>query len=76
MITKLKPNIMKKTIICLCLLNLSFTAGSLKAQLNPAITNWLINTTGIQGRHYVSGNPTPITDAVEANVQTVQYSDN
>lgn len=72
----LKLNIMKKTIICLCLLNLLFSAGSLKAQLNPAITNWLINTTGIQGRHYVSGNPTPITDAVEANVQTVQYSDN
>jgi hypothetical protein len=46
------------------------------AQLSPAITNWLINTTGIQGRHYVSGNPTPITDNVLANVQTVQYSNN
>ncbi|MDN3675851.1 hypothetical protein QWY90_00650 [Flavobacterium paronense] len=34
------------------------------------------NTTGITGRHYVSGNSTPITDAVAANVQTVQYSTN
>ncbi len=25
------------------------------AQLNPAITNWLVNTTNITGRHYVSG---------------------
>jgi len=40
----------------------------------PVVTSWLQNTTGITGRHYVSGNPTPIVDAVEANVQTVQYS--
>ncbi|MES2747956.1 MAG: YHYH protein [Bacteroidota bacterium] len=46
------------------------------AQTNPVIINWLRNTTGITGRHYVSGNPTPITDAVLANVQTVQYSAN
>ena len=46
------------------------------AQTNPAITAWLQNTTGIMGSHYVSGNPTVITDAVEANVQTVQYSAN
>lgn len=46
------------------------------AQTNPAITKWLRNTTGITGRHYVSGNPTPINDAVLANVQTVQYSTN
>ena len=43
------------------------------AQTNPVITSWLQNTTGITGRHYVAGNPTPITDAVLANVQTVQY---
>ena len=49
---------------------------SLFAQTNPAITSWLKNTTGITGRHYVSGNPTPIVDAVLANVQTVQYSSN
>ncbi len=46
------------------------------AQTNPAITKWLQNTTGIQGRHYVNGNSTPITDNVAANVQTVQYSSN
>ncbi|MGX7666460.1 YHYH protein [Flavobacterium pedocola] len=55
---------------CLSLSLLSF------AQTNPAITGWLRNTTGITGRHYVSGNATPINDAVLANVQTVQYSAN
>ena len=44
------------------------------AQNNPAITGWLINNTGITGRHYVAGNSTPIVDAVQANVQTVQYN--
>jgi YHYH protein/Secretion system C-terminal sorting domain len=44
------------------------------AQTNPAITSWLQNTTGITGRHYVAGNSTPIVDAVQANVQTVQYN--
>lgn len=52
---------------CLLLLDLS-------AQTNPAITDWIINTTGITGRHYVEGNSTPITDNYPANVQTVQYS--
>ena len=46
---------------------------TLLAQTNPVITGWLQNTTGIVGRHYVSGNPTPIVDAVAANVQSVQY---
>ena len=55
------------------LLLLSLSAVSY-AQTNPAITGWLINTTGINGRHYVTGNPTPIVDAVLANVQTVQYN--
>lgn len=45
----------------------------MNAQTNPAITSWLRNTTGITGRHYVAGNPTPIVDAVLANVQTVRY---
>lgn len=44
------------------------------AQTNPAITSWLQNTTGITGRHYVAGNSTPIVDAVQANVQSVQYN--
>ncbi len=46
------------------------------AQTNPIITKWLRNTTGITGRHYVSGNSTPFNDAVLANVQSVQYSAN
>ncbi|MFN5183845.1 MAG: YHYH protein [Bacteroidota bacterium] len=53
-----------------------FSATTFFSQLNPAITSWLQNTTGLQGRHYVAGNSTPITDAVQANVQTVQYSTN
>ncbi len=61
---------MKKIIYSL----LIFGANSIIAQTNPIITSWLQNTTGIVGRHYVSGNSTAITDAVEANVQTVQYS--
>lgn len=60
---------MKK--ICIILLLTGFNA---MAQINPAITSWLRNTTGITGRHYVSGNSTPISDATSANVQTVQYS--
>lgn len=44
------------------------------AQTNPAITSWLQNTTGITGRHYVSGNYTPFVDATAANVQSVKYS--
>ena len=46
------------------------------AQTNPAITGWLQNTTGITGRHYVAPNPTPVVDAVLANVQSVRYDDN
>ena len=44
------------------------------AQTNPAITSWLQNTTGVKGRHYVSGNSTPINDNDSANVLSVQYS--
>jgi len=40
----------------------------------PSVTSWIRNITGITGRHYVSGNSTPINDAYPANVQTVQYS--
>jgi len=60
----------------LTLLFLLSSCSVLVAQTNPAITAWLRNTTGITGRHYVSGNSTPIVDAVLANVQTVQYSTN
>lgn len=60
-----------KKILTLLIVVLSYNAF---AQTNPAITSWLINTTGITGRHYVAGNSTPIIDAVQANVQTVQYN--
>ena len=61
---------MKKLILIIAL----FVSSMSFAQTNPAITTWLQNTTGIMGSHYISGNPTVINDAVEANVQTVQYS--
>jgi len=65
---------MKKiSTFTLCLMMLTL---QLYAQTNPAITAWLRNTTGIMGRHYVSGNSTPINDNVSANVQQVQYSTN
>jgi hypothetical protein len=51
------------------------SAFMLTAQTNPAITSWLQNTT-VKGRHYVSGNSTPINDTYTANVQSVQYSSN
>ena len=56
------------------LLGMLLVGFSMFAQTNPAITSWLQNTTGITGRHYVTGNSTPINDAVLANVQTVQYN--
>jgi hypothetical protein len=60
----------KKTLLAIIL-----ASSSALAQTNPAITSWLQNNT-ITGRHYVSGNSTPIVDAVIANCQTVQYSTN
>ncbi len=53
---------------------LSIVAAS--AQITPDLSAWMQNTTNIMGRHYVAGNSTPIQDAVLANVQSVQYSDN
>ncbi len=51
-------------------------AGEIISQINPALSGWIQNTTGIMGRHYVSGNSIPIQDADSANVQTVLYSAN
>jgi hypothetical protein len=61
---------MKKIILLASIL--IFELG-LHAQTNPAIINWLQNTT-VTGRHYVSGNSTPINDADLVNVQSVQYN--
>lgn len=63
---------MKKLNITIGIIALNISVFS---QTNPAITSWLQNNT-LMGRHYVSGNSTPINDNVLANVQTVQYSAN
>ena len=58
------------------LFGILFISQITNSQNNPVITSWLQNTTGITGRHYLSGNSTPIVDAALANVQAVQYSSN
>ena len=70
--TKKNSKVKSYLIIVVISINVHFVF----AQTNPAITSWLQNTTGITGRHYVSGNSTPIVDATLANVQTVKYSSN
>ena len=45
----------------------------IQAQLSPAITSWLQNTTQI-GTYYVSGNSTPISNNILVNCQQVEYS--
>lgn len=62
----------KRKLIFACLLTVS--SASAWAQSNPAILSWLQNTSGLKGRHYVSGNYTPINDADSANVLSVSYS--
>jgi len=61
---------MKKILITSAFTTLS---ALVFAQTNPAISSWLQNTT-VKGRHYVSGNSTPIADTYTANVQSVKYS--
>ena len=70
MTMKINFNLLKAILAITCL-----GQFQIHAQTNPAITAWLQNTV-TTGRHYVSGNPTPVTDAVLANVQKVQYSSN
>ena len=58
--------------------NITFLAISLlgisaQAQSNPAITQWMQNTTQI-GTYYVSGNSTPISNNLLLNCQQVEYS--
>lgn len=61
-------------ILTLFVLAFTILLNESSAQLSPAITNWLINSSGIMGSHYVQGNSNVIQDNVLANVQTVQYS--
>lgn len=49
------------------------TSSSLFAQLSPAITSWLQNTTQT-GTYYMRGNPTLINNGILVNCQSVQYS--
>ena len=53
----------KNLMFLLIVVNLSFT------QTNPAITSWIQNHDGETGRHYVSGNPTPIIDNVFLSIK-------
>ncbi|MFM7661060.1 MAG: YHYH protein, partial [Bacteroidota bacterium] len=63
---------MKKIILS----GLLLTCGSiLFSQLNPAITNWLQNTTQT-GFYYTTGNSTPISNNILVNCQEIQYSAN
>ena len=71
-ISNIKMYFMKSLILISIL---SVPVGNALAQLNPAITSWLQNTTN-NGSHYISGNSTLIADNVAANVQTVNYSSN
>lgn len=54
----------------------TFAIGQATAQTNPVITEWLQNTDGTLGSHYVNGNSTAIQDNVPVNVQAVAYSAN
>lgn len=46
---------------------------SLKAQTNPAITEWLQNST-LTGSYYTSGNSTAISNSLLVNCQQVEFS--
>lgn len=52
---------------------LSLIGLSAQAQLSPAITHWLQNTSQL-GSYYVSGNSTPISNNTLVNCQKVEYS--
>ena len=65
---------MRQQHICTALIVFVFSLQIGASQTHPAITSWMINTTGITGRHYLANNPTPIVDTAKANVQLVQYS--
>ena len=56
------------------LIGLVLMLWSVQAQLNPAITVWLQNTTET-GSYYMQGNSTTIDNGVLVNCQKVEYSD-
>ncbi len=61
---------MKKTFLFLGLLT---TVLASQAQLSPAITSWLQNTTET-GSYYMAGNSTAIDNGILYNCQQVEYS--
>ena len=63
---------MKKPSILLSLLLLSLSSF---AQISPAISSWLQNTT-LTGSYYMVGNSTAISNSILVNCQSVQYSAN
>ena len=62
---------MKKLNLLFALLLYTFIA---QAQLSPAVTSWLQNTTET-GTYYVQGNSTTIDNGVLYNCQLIEYSD-
>jgi hypothetical protein len=63
---------MKKVLFALGLISFSLSSS---AQLSPAITSWLQNTTQT-GTYYTSGNSMPISNSILVNCQKVEYSTN
>jgi hypothetical protein len=60
---------MKLLYACLAL----FFCVILKAQITPEVYSWKLNH-GEVGSYYVSGNSTPVSSGIDANVQQVRYS--
>ncbi len=60
-----------KKLVLICALWTIATAS--QAQMNPAITSWLQNTT-ITGTYYTAGNSTAIQNNILVNCQKVEYS--
>lgn len=63
---------MRKHILTASLLLLGYQS---QAQLSPAITHWLQNTT-TTGSYYMNGNSTAISNGILVNCQQVEYSTN
>lgn len=58
--------------IAFALVFIAFTSA-VSAQVSPAISAWLQNTT-VTGTYYVAGNSTPIGNNILVNCQKVEYS--
>lgn len=58
----------------LLLFGLALMMTDALGQTNPAITSFLLNTTGVKGRHYLSGSSVVIADTLTANILSIQYS--